>query len=584
MLFVHVMDLRLSDVEYDASANQDSPIPLIAPHRNAPPAGRLSSKQGKAPRAGAKRTVLLVEDSAGDARLIEILAHARGFSIDHVLTAAAARERLKRGGTPDVVLLGLRLPDAQPMAAARQILRAAGPVPVVVLTGLDDDDLAHHCIDIGAQDYICKSSLTEDVLYRAIEHAIARQHTAELSRRVELAERQAALGRLAATVAHEINNQAAVLLANAERAQLQLAEVQRDAAARVEGGTLTELQELLGADIHCVRRIADLVRELQAFARAGVPQTTVDTVDVNDVAARTVLLAKNELEHTAALELHLGACPHVIANPHKLAQVLLNLLTNAAEAIVAAGPVAKRRPRITVRTGSYCGRATLSVEDTGVGIPAAARGRVFEPFFTSKPAGGGSGLGLAISAEIVASFGGTIELQSEASHGSRFTVYLPAAPETAPLATGTRSPEAAAIPLPRRRVLIVDDNAWVRRSITRLLAPTHEVVELAGGAAAIELLRRDRRFDAVLCDLTMPQVDGAAVCAAVEELDSAFLARVVILTGGSFTSELHGYAERHPGTVVAKPASRQDLLEAIERVAQSCGDLPAPPSPPPGFN
>lgn len=316
------MDARLSDLDRDASRLHDSSIQLIHPLQDAPATARLSARQrGLQRRTGADRTVLLVEDSPGDVGLIEILARARGFAVKHTLTAAAARERLQRGCAAEVVLLDLRLPDAQPMADVRSILRAAGSIPVVVLTGLDDEDVATRCIDLGAQDYICRSDLTEDVLCRAIEHAITRRRAAELTRRV-------------------------------------------------------------------------------------------------------------------------------------------------------------------------------------------------------------------------------------------------------------RSTEAASLQPARRRVLIVDDDAWVRRSITRLLAPTHEVVELAGGAAAIELLSRDRRFDAVLCDLTMPGVDGAAVCAAIAKADRAFLMRVVILTGGSFTAELHAYAESHPGSVVAKPARRQDLLEAIERVAQQCGELP----------
>jgi PAS domain S-box-containing protein len=372
---------------------------------------------------------------------------------------------------------------------------------------------------------------------RRLEHA---------NERVLQAERLAALGQLSATVAHEINN------------PLQFIDVNLGAVhdALVAYGVPREVTELLDDIRDGVDRISAITRDLASFTRTDPRQ--IAPVHLDEVVERACRMAKNEIRHRAVLELELHARRPLSADRGKLTQLVTNLLINAAHAIVEGHA---HDHRIAVSTADRGDALVLVVEDTGHGIPAELRERIFEPFFTTKATGRGSGMGLTVCLEIVRLHGGTIEVSSEPERGARFEVRLP-------FANGLVEPQE---PAPRTaarqrgRVLVIDDDDLVLRGLGRMLSIDHEVVVANGGEEGLAILRGDRRFDVILCDLMMPVTDGPEVYAALAEEAPELLPRMVFCSGGAFTPRARAFVDSVPNLLLGKPMRRAELLEAITK-------------------
>lgn len=270
------------------------------------------------------------------------------------------------------------------------------------------------------------------------------------------AEKLSALGQMVAGVAHEINTPLGYISSNLQLLHDRLSSVallierdgklleagmalakftpeqrlqwwhaaraQHDAHRRLatEGG-IADLDAVTLESLEGLARLADLVQTLKNFAR--VDRAPVDHVQINDCIRDTLKIAHNVLKHRAEVELDLGELPELRVNPSQINQVLLNLITNAAQAIEGYGKV-----RIQSRADDE--GITISVEDNGSGIPAAHLHRIFEPFFSTKPQGEGTGLGLPIARKIIAEHGGGIEVHSTVGEGTRFVVRLPLLPAT----------------------------------------------------------------------------------------------------------------------------------------------------------
>ena len=233
----------------------------------------------------------------------------------------------------------------------------------------------------------------------------------ELQARLSLAERLVAIGELAAGVAHEINNPINTIL--------NCAQLIRD------GDSPTENSSMIADE---ATRIAGIVQDLLQFARNDKRELVA--TDLADVAQRTVrLVRENFAKASVDIQVHVEpGTPTVRANRSQLQQVLLNLLNNARDAVLARQSGQKL---VMVRAMPQQGGASIAVRDTGIGILPELADRIFEPFFTTKRARGGTGLGLSISKSIVDSFGGTITVESEPGQGAEFRVWLPAENEPA---------------------------------------------------------------------------------------------------------------------------------------------------------
>jgi CheY-like chemotaxis protein len=252
--------------------------------------------------------------------------------------------------------------------------------------------------------------------------------------------------------------------------------------------------------------------------------------------------------------------PTVWASEGKLSQVFLNLLINASHA-VAEGHVETNR--ITIHTWAEGGDVFAEVKDTGNGIPAENLPRIFEPFFTTKPAGVGSGLGLAICRNIITEFGGDIRVESEIGKGTRFVVRLPVKGDGSQGAGGTAGPKAPPVVVARGRILVVDDEELILRTMKRLLGGDHEVVTASSGEEARTILERDQAFDVILCDLMMPQMTGMDLHAWLVKVNADLTGRMVFITGGAFTPMASQYLASVPNRKLEKPLDAATLKRLV---------------------
>jgi PAS domain S-box-containing protein len=359
--------------------------------------------------------------------------------------------------------------------------------------------------------------------------------------------RMAAVGTLAAGVAHEINNPLAYIVANIDFSRQQMAALAARLGDDDTGRLLDELHEALGEARQGAERVRNIVRDLRVFARSD--EETRGPVVLRRVIDSSINMAWNEIRHRARVVKDYGPVPIVDGNESRLGQVFLNLLLNAAHAI-GEGEVERNEIRVSTRMDGD-GRAVVEVRDTGRGIAPALRARIFDPFFTTKSAGEGTGLGLWICQGILSTLGGQISVESEEGRGSGFRVTLPPVAMEAPdRGTGTTPPDAD---VRGGRVLVIDDEPMILGALRRALAPEFQVTCVGDGRRALALLRAGERYDAILCDLMMPDLTGMDLFAEMGRLDGDQGERVIFVTGGAFTPRASEFLDRVANARVEKP-------------------------------
>ena len=397
--------------------------------------------------------------------------------------------------------------------------------------------------------------------------------------RLAQADRMATVGLLAAGVAHEINNPLAYILHNLQMLEedlprltaafrrcqtTALSSLDEHAAARFLDGLQmkevpADLTESAREAASGARRVRDIVRDLRSFSNTADDQLTA--VDINEAAECAVNIAFNQIKYRARLEKDYGDIPAVRANEGRIAQVLLNLLVNAAHAIEEGAPAENV---IKLRTWEDGGEVMIEVRDTGSGIAPDDVARMFEPFFTTKPAGVGSGLGLSICQSIVSNLGGRIRVSSEVGRGTSIVIGIPAGAGPDDEEVG-QQPEQHQ-PTSRGRVLVVDDEISLGKAIGRMLKSRHEVVLASSGEEGKLLLAEDFAFDAVLCDLMMPGVSGMELHAWVADTHPELLERMIFMTGGAVTQEARRFRGQLPNQLLDKPFTPEVLFSSIDQV------------------
>jgi signal transduction histidine kinase/CheY-like chemotaxis protein len=374
----------------------------------------------------------------------------------------------------------------------------------------------------------------------------------QLQARMLQADRLVSVGTLAAGVAHEINNPLAYILLNLGQMNRQLG----DLVARERSSALDELVRLVEQSREGAERVRDIVRDLKTFSRPDEERRSF--IDVRALLDSTIHMASNEIRHRARLVRQYEDVPFVNANESRLAQVFLNLLVNAAQAI-PEGDANSNEIRVATRADD-CGRVVVEVSDTGEGIPPEVLTRIFDPFFTTKPVGLGTGLGLSVCLGIIHSLGGSISVDSHRGHGSTFRVALPVVSEEVQ-GPPVDPPPMRLAPL---RILIVDDDPGIASAIVEMLRE-HEIVTAASGREALEHLRSGA-FDAVFCDLMMPDVTGMELFEHVRRDQREHADRFIFMTGGAFTPRAREFLESVANPCVDKPfdvARVRALLSAL---------------------
>ena len=364
---------------------------------------------------------------------------------------------------------------------------------------------------------------------------------AELRRQREAlhqSEKLAALGSLLAGVAHELNNPLSIVVGYAGM----LRETATDETPRRRVG------EIASAADRCAR----IVRTFLAMARARPAEKR--RVDIETVIDQVLELGAYGLRSNGIeVAFARGHPPPLRADADQMHQVMLNIVLNAQQAMTGIeGP-----RRLSIRSGAEGGSVVVEIADTGPGVDPAIADRVFDPFFTTKPQGIGTGIGLAVSRGIVEAHGGTIALAPAPGGGALCRVALPAAADPAEPAAEAAEPGRG----PRGRVLVGDAEPAIAALLAETLARAgHEARAVPGAAAALEAVASGR-FDAVLTDLRMPDLDGGRLIERLTAADPALRGRVLAMTGDALS------ARAPPGVrLLEKPVDPATLRAAVAEI------------------
>ncbi len=397
--------------------------------------------------------------------------------------------------------------------------------------------------DVGGDSYYTASinDLSERVQAQAV---IERQRDA-----LRQSEKLTAMGSLLAGVAHELNNPLAIVMGRASLLE--------------EKTAGSELAEDAGRIREAAERCGRIVRTFLNMARSKPAERA--PVSVNElIRAAAELLQYGLRSHGIQLRLELApGLPQVQADADQLGQILLNLIVNAQQSlaavdgerllVVGSGLEQRRRerePRIWVR-----------VQDNGAGVPEPLRASIFEPFFTTKPEGLGTGLGLAVSRSLAREHGGELQLESPPEGGACFRLSLPisgeALPETAATAPAPLDSSAKA------RLLVVDDEEEIAELMRQMLENAgYEVATAESGAVALALLD-EARFDAVVSDLRMPDLDGAGLYRVLKEKHPQLLRRLLFVTGDTLSPGARSFLAETDCPCLDKPFTKADLLVGV---------------------
>lgn len=386
-----------------------------------------------------------------------------------------------------------------------------------------------------------------------------------LQKQLFMSDRLASIGTLAAGVAHEINNPLTYILTNLEYTLCEMKGLQPGNRTALFADITEALEEARdGAE-----RVGNIVHDLGAFSR---PETeTSKPLDAQHVLQKTLNLARNEVRQKAAVHEDYEPIPLVCVNESRLGQVFLNLIVNAAQALPEV-PAPENIIRISTRLGAD-GMVRISIADTGVGIPTDMHTKIFDPFFSTKPVGQGTGLGLSICHGLVEAMGGQLTVKSEEGKGSTFTVSLPAC--DAGLKAEDEPAESASIHSSRKRILIVDDEPMIRQAMERLLEDRFDISMAADGLEALDLMNESEDFDAILCDLLMPNMTGMELYENIRYANPAVADRFVFMTGGAFTAGAKAFIDMVTRPLLTKPFTDRELQRAL---ATMTGENPEPHS------
>ena len=400
---------------------------------------------------------------------------------------------------------------------------------------------------------------------------VAERHVEELSRYIAEQERilekfaqiekLSAIGELASGVAHDFNNTLAGILGRA-----QLLQAHSNDAKEVERG-LEIIIKTAKDGAHTVKRIQDFARQRRDrdFEPIAVDQL------LSDVSEITRPRWKNRAE-AADVYINLDLCvttsAMVMGDASELREVLVNIVFNAIDAMPDGG-------RITLSATETDDQVEIRVTDSGTGMTDDVRSRIFDPFFTTKGKAG-MGLGLAVSYGIICRHEGTLAAESELGHGTSFVIKLAVARQSTPAQPAKKGVQPATLVAPVAvRVLVVDDEAYVRELLRDILASLgHQVVEAADGFKALELFH-GQAFDAVFTDIGMPGMSGWELARSIRERNGEI--PLAILTGWGEAVSSHEQEAARVNWIVAKPFLIERIAEIVKEISELHRETPNTP-------
>ena len=389
--------------------------------------------------------VLIADDDAINRRLLQTHLEKWGHEVTAATDGARAWQLFQEVGSFSLVISDWMMPQMDGPELVRLIRAGERPgyVYVILLTAKAQKADVVAGMEAGADDFVAKPFDPEELRVRVrqgerivrLEHTLEEQNHALREAQAALVqnEKLASLGRLAAGMAHEINNPISYVSNNLTVLRrdttdaLGVLDAYRQGAA-VEAVRLEEAMDLayfrdnlgrtFAKSLEGLQRVRDIVQNLREFARLDEAEFT--DADLNAALASALEVLRHDMsKKEIRLETHFEPLPLVPCHPAKVNQVFLNLLSNAVQAC-SQGGVVEARTRLEPAKA-----VVIEIADNGSGIKPEHRARLFEPFFTTKPVGQGTGLGLAVSFGIVRDHGGTIDFDSVEGHGTTFRVRLP---------------------------------------------------------------------------------------------------------------------------------------------------------------
>jgi two-component system cell cycle sensor histidine kinase/response regulator CckA len=508
--------------------------------------------------------LILVENDAGDGRLITGALEEAGIAVDskQVATEAALRDALAAGGW-EAIVAEQALPGLDAVGALRVARELEFDGPFVVVADVVDEEAIVAALRGGAHDYVLKANLHRlpSALERGRTEVRLRTGRRELEQRLNEAERLEAVGQLAGGIAHDFNNVLLVIRGYSAVLRTTLRDEQQ----------LADLDEITKA----AERAAALTRQLLTFSRREVFAPRI--LGLGDVVSDLESLLRRTLPEDIDLELRLDevASP-VLVDPAQIELVLVNLVVNGRDAIgergtltVSVAPAQLGEPDGAIAPplppGVY---VRLTVADTGSGIAEEDLVHVFEPFFTTKEGGLGTGLGLSTVYGIVAQSGGGVGIRTAPGEGTAISVYLPVAAEPISL-DDPAAPSQLALECGSETILLVEDERAVRELVQRVLESAgYRVLPMSLPSEAELLLARGQHVDLLLTDVVMPEMSGyelaARVCSSRPEL------RTLFISGYS-----HPAAKAAPigGELLKKPFAPDELASAVRRALERSSEV-----------
>jgi two-component system, cell cycle sensor histidine kinase and response regulator CckA len=508
-------------------------------------------------------SVLMVEDNAGDATLVqEYLGESApdAYQVVHCVRLDEALDHLANEPC-DVILLDLSLPDSRGLSTFDAIQNHAAGIPIVILTGFNDDVLAAQAIKIGAKDFLPKNSLDGSLLNRAIRYAIERAQWEQTIRRneehIRRMEKMESIGRLSAGIAHNFNNLLTVIVGNCE-------------LIATRPGLDAEVAKRVKVIQEAASKASGFTKSMMAFGRTLPLQESV--FDLNAVITELEPLLSGGIGKGIRFDIDLHPQVGCISSdPAQIEQVVLNLVLNACDAMPGGGPIMIRTLPVhmasaltgipdVVPPGRY---AALIVADTGCGIDMADLHRIFEPFFTTKDEYAGRGMGLATVYGLVSQNRGFIQVASQPGSGTTFTIYLPTQ-----LANGYRLEAAPAAEGDTRSrghetLLLVEDD----RHISDILAESlggdgYKVLTAMDGEAGLAMfMQHADGISLVVSDVAMPRMDGGNLVRRIRALCPEM--PIILMTGAPGDHGPEGCDAAQPVRTMMKPFSPRLLSRAV---------------------
>ncbi len=480
-----------------------------------------------------------------------------------------------------------------------ELLLKDATAPVVVVDDHRDVDRAVVLLRLGAMDYV-EAIHCETACLKAVVHSGTATHIKLPPHRLRVVqanlverERRATVGKLAAGVAHSINNPAAYVVANVDELRECMAPLQDltvhafetlqrtgTDSDRLEFERLNRLArtpqvfkqigEMVAESLEGMGRIRDIVHDLRGFS--ALDDEAPMPIDLGEAIDSALQIAQSELDHPVKIAIQVPELPPVLGSNARLSQVVLQLLLNALQSF-DDDHAGERVLAITGRVNQ--GAIELVIRDNGRGMDKQTLGRIWDPFFTTQSLGA-LGLGLPICQDIIARHGGTLNVESSLNEGTTVTIRLPSMQDAVQFSLLDRPPEEAADPLQTARILVVDDEPAIVRCIKRLLRAAQEVRTATSGQEALEWLLEGASPDLILCDLMMPGVSGVDIYERVLKSRPELESRILFITGGAFTDRTRSFCEKHHDRLIEKPFESNVLRNQLREVLKKRTGAPAP--------